>query len=147
MPKVKEYVNNPGSQGGEDEGDDETTKEHRDAIGDGGSYNSNCTCGRLSSSDIKLNPINHCDNNNLSSRNNKKKNNIWLESSFVHLMTPINIRTKTLQNTNDNHHHPSDGYGKITLFWVILISARFIYIDAYPQYLYTPGNLLYHIAV
>jgi adenosyl cobinamide kinase/adenosyl cobinamide phosphate guanylyltransferase len=105
MPKVKEYVNNPGSQGGEDEGDDETTKEHRDAIGDGGSYNSNCTCGRLSSSDIKLNPINHCDNNNLSSRNNKKKNNIWLESSFVHLMTPINIRTKTLQNTNDNHHH------------------------------------------
>ena len=105
MPKVKEYVNNPSRQGDEDVGDDETTKEHRVAIGDGRSHNNNCTCGRLSSSDIKLNPINNCNNNNVASRNNKKTNNIWLESSFVHLMAPRNIRTKTLHNTSNNNHH------------------------------------------
>jgi hypothetical protein len=81
-----------------------------------------CTCGRMSSSDMmmtvaidneKSKPVNGGgvsiktdqtpDNSNGSG---KKTNTVWLESSFVHLMTPRN-NIRTTKDYEENLHHQS----------------------------------------
>jgi len=82
------------------------------------SHYHHCTC-RLSSmamdeENAQINSVNHCgssnsnsnSNSNSKSRNNKKMNNVWLESSFVHLMTPRNIHN-TINYRNNNKEHSS----------------------------------------
>mmetsp|Transcript_13031 Transcript_13031/g.32897 ORF Transcript_13031/g.32897 Transcript_13031/m.32897 type:complete len:514 (+) Transcript_13031:106-1647(+) len=94
----------------------ESSYEHKDALGPA------CTCGGMSSSDMMMTVA--IDNeksksicgigNDARSGNDlkgsiiggNKTNSVWLESSFVHLMTPRkNIRTAN--DYNENMHHPS----------------------------------------
>lgn len=73
-----------------------------------------CTCGGMSSSDMMMTVALDSDRPKSRAGNDlknsivgaSKTNSVWLESSFVHLMTP----RKNLRTTNDYHdnHRPSD---------------------------------------
>lgn len=93
----------------------ESSKGHKEGLGP------ICTCGRMSSSDMmmtvaidneKLKPVGGIGvgartNKKSGNDNNirKKTNSVWLESSFVHLMTPRNnIRTTKDYEANLHHH-------------------------------------------
>ena len=102
---------------------DKNIKEDEDTLGP------ICTCGRMSSSDTmmtvamamdkQLNPVNNSfsgGNINDEMRNiscgDTKKNPVWLESFFVHLMTPRNnIRTtKDYKEHHQQQHYSQHGF-------------------------------------
>ena len=103
---------------GDGDGIGESSEEHDGALGPV------CTCGRMSSSDMMMTVaidndkpklINGIENDSRVNRNSEnntigggKTNSVWLESSFVHLVTPRNnIRTTNDYKENLNLNHRS----------------------------------------
>ena len=98
----------------------ESSKEYGDAFGQG------CTCGGMSSSDMMMtvaidnekpksaSTIGNGIRGNRNAENSiiggTKTNSVWLESSFVHLMTPRNSIRRPNDYKENLHHRSSDAH-------------------------------------